>query len=323
MSGPFDPRALRRGLPPWQDAAAAPAEDFAAFLSHYDFDVAEEVEHRIGSVPHAAGHVAVHLLRPPRPRGSLVAVHGLFDHAALWRHQVRWALGRDLVVCLFDLPGHGLSAGAPAHIEDFAQYVDALEAILDDVGDELPAPRIGLGQSTGCSVLMQMVLDPSRPDPGFDDLVMLAPLVRPAGDRLTRPLIPLLAPLLTRLPRRFGGNTSDPVFNRFLREQDPLQARHLPVSWVRAMSRWSAGFESLPESGLTACIVQGTRDTTVDWQRNLPLIRARFPATEEVLLEDARHNLMNETEVHRRVIEQILDERLDVLLGQEGVPVRG
>ena len=322
MSEPFDPRSLRRGLPPWQDAATVPGPDLAAFLAHYDFEVPGDVEHRIGRVPHAAGHVAVHLLRPSRPRGSLVAVHGLFDHAALWRHQVRWALGRDLVVCLFDLPGHGLSAGERAHIEDFAHYVDALEAVLDDVGDELPAPRIGLGQSTGCSVLMQMVLDPSRPDPGLDDLVMLAPLVRPVGDRLTRPLVPLLAPLLTRLPRQFRGNTSDAAFNRFLREQDPLQARHLPVTWIRAMSRWSTGFESLPASGLSACIVQGTRDTTVDWRRNLPLIRERFPAMQEVLLENARHNLMNESEVHRRVIEQVLDERLDVLLAEEGVPVR-
>lgn len=321
MSTPFDVRLLRRGLLPWQDAAAASETDFAAFLSHYDFDVPEGVEHRIGRVSTDAGHVAVHLLCPPRPRGSLVAVHGLFDHAALWRHQVRWALGRDLVVCLFDLPGHGLSAGERAHIEDFAHYVDALEAVLADVGDELPAPRIGLGQSTGCSVLMQMVLDPSRPDPGLDDLVMLAPLVRPFGDRLTRPLIPLLAPLLTRLPRQFRRNTSDSAFNRFLREADPLQARHLPVTWIRAMRRWSAGFEALPPSGLSACIVQGTRDSTVDWRRNLPLIRQRFRSTREVLLEDARHNLMNESEVHRRVIEQVLDERLDALLGESLRPL--
>ncbi|MDZ7825331.1 MAG: hypothetical protein U5R48_03980 [Gammaproteobacteria bacterium] len=88
------------------------------------------------------------------------------------------------------------------------------------------------------------------------------------------------------------------------------------MTWIRAMRRWSAGFEALPPSELSACIVQGTRDSTVDWRRNLPLIRQRFRSTREVLLEDARHNLMNESEVHRRVIEQVLDERLDVLLAR-------
>ena len=316
----FDPEALRASmrsldagplLAPERQADAS----LSAYLDHYALLVPVDVAHRFGHIDALGTTIAVHLFLPPTPRGSLIAVHGLFDHAALWRHQLRWALGRGLAVCLFDLPGHGLSSGDRAHIDDFLHYVTALEAVLDHAGALLPAPRIGLGQSTGCSVLMQAVLDPSRPDPGLDDLVLLAPLVRPVGDRLGRPLLPLLGPFFKKLPRTFYGNTSDPDFNRFQREADLLQPDALPVKWIRAMARWSAAFDRLPRSGLSPCIVQGTRDATVDWKRNLPRIRQRFTTPEEIMLEGAKHNLMNEALIHRQRIEAVLDARLDRLLG--------
>lgn len=329
LAGAFDPDLLRDSMRildvagavaarPVAGQPAAGAHDdspLAAYLQHYDLLVPVDVEHRFGRIDVQGTVIAVHLFLPPAPRGSLVAVHGLFDHAALWRHQLRWALGRGLAVCLFDLPGHGLSSGDRAHIDDFLHYVTALEAVLDHAGALLPAPRIGLGQSTGCSVLMQAVLDPTRPDPGLDDLVLLAPLVRPVGDRIGRPLVPLLAPFIRQLPRAFYGNTSDPGFNRFQRDRDLLQARALPVTWVRAMARWSRDFDRLPRSALSPCIVQGTLDTTVDWKRNLQRLRQRFTTPEEVMLEGALHNLMNEAPIHRQRIETVLDARLDQLLG--------
>jgi alpha-beta hydrolase superfamily lysophospholipase len=310
---PFDPDRLRAVLPPLGEPVPAAVADFHA---HYSVPAARAIDVDAGTVEAPAGRVVVHVLRPAAPRGSVIFVHGLFDHAVLWRHQMRWALDRGLAVCAFDLPGHGLSDGAVAHVDDFGHYVDALEAVFAAARDALPGPLVGVGQSTGCSVLMESVRHPQRGAVPFDDLVLLAPLVRLAGDRLGRPLLPMIAPFVQRLPRALYGNTNDPEFNRFQREDDLLQPRSLPVTWVRAMTRWSTAFDRLPPSSHSPCVVQGDRDATVAWKRNLPKLRAAFAEPEVVMLEGAKHNLMNETAAHRARIETALDARLAQLFGE-------
>jgi alpha-beta hydrolase superfamily lysophospholipase len=313
----FDPRLLAAALEPFPHAGDPPP-GLAGYRSHYALDLPPGVRHEIGRVDVRGEDVVVQRFVPPGARGSLVCVHGLFDHAALWRHQLRWGLARGLCVVLLDLPGHGLSAGERAHVESFEHYVDALEAALSSVKHQLPRPVLGIGQSTGCSVLMQAVLDAARTEVAFDDLVLLAPLVRPAGDRLGRPLLPVLS-VLPWLPRLAWGNTSDAAYNRFQREQDPLQARSLPLSWVRAMASWSEAFDALPENDLSPLVVQGTADRVVAWRGNLRRIAERFSDPEVVLLEGARHNLMNELPAHRARIEAALDARLQRLLEGEAM----
>ena len=310
----FDPRRLAAALEPFPHPGDGPA-DLAAYRILYDLDLPAGVRHEVGSVRVRGEDVVVQRIAPAEARGTLVCVHGLFDHAGLWRHQVRWALRRGLCVVLLDLPGHGLSTGERAYVESFEHYVDALEAALVAVKDRLPRPLIGLGQSTGCSVLMQAVLDAARTEAVFDDLVLLAPLVRPVGDRLGRPLLPVLGALVPRLPRVAYGNTSDAAYNRFQRDADPLQARSLPTSWVKAMARWSGAFDALPPSELAPLVVQGTADRVVEWRGNLPRIAGRFREPEVVMLEGARHNLMNELPDYRARIEAALDARLARLLG--------
>ena len=304
----FDPRLLAAALDPFPNRSEPPP-GLAAYRAHYGLALPPAVRHEIGRVTVRGEDVVVQRIVPAAVRGSLLCVHGLFDHAALWRHQVHWALDRGLAVLLLDLPGHGLSTGARAHVESFEHYVDALEAAFGAAGP-LPGPVLGLGQSTGCSVLMQAVLDAARTELALDDLVLLAPLVRPVGDRIGRPLLPVLAPVIGRLPRLAWGNTSDPAYNRFQREADPLQPRSLPVSWVRAMAAWSRSFETLPGSERSPLVIQGTDDRVVAWRGNLRRIGGCFRDPEIVLLEGARHNLMNELPRHRREIERLLDGRL-------------
>lgn len=309
----FDPRLLAAALDPFPHTGEPPP-GLAGYRAHYALELPPDVQHEIGHVPVRGEDVVVQRFVPAGARGSLVCVHGLFDHAALWRHQVHWGLARGLCVVLLDLPGHGLSTGERAHVETFEHYVDALEAALAAVRDRLPRPVIGLGQSTGCSVLMQAVLDAARTEVAFDDLVLLAPLVRPVGDRVGRPLLPVLS-LLPRLPRLAYGNTTDPDYNRFQRDRDPLQARSLPLAWVRAMAEWSRRFETLPAHASSPLVIQGTADRVVAWRGNLQRIAERFHEPEVVLLEGARHNLMNEVPSFRTRIGAELDARLERLYG--------
>lgn len=313
---PFDPEALRSGLAPWSAGSAGP-EALGSYLAHYglaDLGAGGAV-HRAGRLTVGAEGIAVQQFLPPSPRAVLVLVHGLFDHAALWRHQIRWALETDLAVVAFDLPGHGLSSGAPAHVETFARYVDALRAVLEAAAAPLGLPVFAMGQSTGGSVLMEYLLGGhTEAGPALEDLTLVAPLVRPRAWAFGRPLLRVAGPFLGSLPRAFYGNTRDPAFNRFQREADPLQPRALPVSWLRAMDRWLHRFDLHVPHALAPLVVQGTADRTVDWRHNLGVIGEKFGAPEVVLLEGAEHNLMNEIEPARAALQEALARRIEARL---------
>ncbi|MEE4360552.1 MAG: alpha/beta hydrolase [Pseudomonadales bacterium] len=314
--------ALRAALTAWEPDGARPTSStpgLEAYLAHYglsDVLAASGAAFRAGYLSMAGERIAVQRYVPLEPRAVLVLVHGLFDHAALWRHQIRWALEQQLAVCAFDLPGHGLSSGARAHVEDFAHYVDALRAVLEAVAAPLGLPIFAAGQSTGGAVLMEYLAGghAARAVP-LADVALLAPLVRPRAWGFGRVLLPLARPLLRSLPRAFYGNTRDPDFNRFQRDQDYLQPTALPVSWLGAMDRWLHGFSLHDRHGASPLVVQGTADRTVDWRHNLGVIRAKFEAPEILLLEGAEHNLMNEIESARTALEVALARRIDARLG--------
>ena len=253
-------------------------------------------------------HVVVQRFSAGAPRGSLVCVHGLFEHGALWRHQVSWGLDRGLDVVLIDLPGHGLSAGERAHVHDFAHYVEAFEAAVAAVAP--PGPIFALGHSTGAAVLMQAIVDGRPSAARIDELVLLSPLVRPAGHLLVRLLLPIASRYVHALPRGQYSSSSDPAYNRFQAQHDPLQPRRLPLAWARAMRVWLKAFEAGPQHHLSPLIIQGNRDSVVDWRGNLGRIRRRFTEPEVVMLEGARHNLPNEASAYRARIEAALDIRL-------------
>lgn len=56
-------------------------------------------------------------------------------------------------------------------------------------------------------------------------------------------------------------------------------------------------------------ILQGDRDTTVDWRYNVRLLRDKFPAANVEMIPGARHELLNEAAEYRsKVIGRIVKE---------------
>ena len=265
----------------------------------------------MGRVPGGTfGAVAFHVYRPTAPSGTVFVVHGLFDHAGLWGHYLRWGLARNLAMVLVDLPGHGLSDGPRVHVDDFADYVSSLRAVADTL-DDLPRPRVGLGHSTGCAALMEAVHGDALL---LDDLWLLAPLIRAGAHRAGRWLLPALSLVRRHLPRGDYGNTLDPAFNAF-RNADPLQPPTLPLSWLRAMRRWSDAFVDRPRHALSPLMVQGDRDRTVAWRENRVHLARVFTEPDIRLVEGAGHNLMNERADLRAQVEGLFDARLGAFGG--------
>ena len=283
------------------------AQRYAAF---YGIDFSAQAEQHLGLVQVDEYSVAVQVWLPRHARGSLIILHGYYDHMGLYQHVIGWALSQNLAVMAFDLPGHGLSSGARASIDCFLSYQRVLdEVLLRAASWALPAPWHLLGQSTGGAIIIDKLLH--GPLPGeFGQTILMAPLIRPRQWAVSQFSLKLLGGFVQQLGRRYTANSSDQAFLDFIRKEDPLQPLVLPVAWVQALERWIPRIEQAPGSTHRPLIVQGQMDRTVDWQHNINVLQQKFSDPQVFYLPQARHHLANEVQVYRKAYLDWLAERL-------------
>ena len=303
---PFDPHRLRAALPPWgQDG---PPAEWAAYLDFYQLNGCAQGggrSHRAGWLGVDGERIAAQAYLPANPLGTVVVCHGYYDHVGLYGHLIDYLLGEQLAVFAFDQPGHGLSTGPLATIASFDAYETVLAAALEACRG-LPKPWHLTGQSMGASVIMEHVAR-HGPD-AFGEILLLAPLVRPAYWPLNRIVWEIARRTISERPRTFRKNAENADFVRLL-QRDPLQARVLPVQWVTAMVEWMRRFEGYPPMPrLRPKIIQGTADQTVGWRYNLKVLQRLF-SPDTLRLPGARHHLVNEAPAVRQVMWQWLSER--------------
>lgn len=274
--------------------------DPQAYLNYYHINFAREfpgVQHGFGRVDIDAFRVATHYWLPANPKGTVVIVHGYYDHVGVYTHPVRLALQENYAVLAFDSPGHGLSSGMVAAIDSFDQYADVLSRLLSLTKDLLPGPKFALGQSMGGAVLLNYSW--RYPVNDFVKLALCAPLILPRGWRSGRMIHQLLKSFVTKVPRRFTASSHDQDFVEFIAKRDPLQAQHLSVPWISAMKIWANGFRRFTASNKEFLIIQGTADRTVDWRYNLQQLQEKLPKAKVKLIEGAGHHLVNESPEYR------------------------
>jgi lysophospholipase len=284
------------------------------YLAHFQLDeigAPWPVSHSLGYFDSLHYRLACQYFKLPAEhcRGTLVLVHGYYDHVGLYRHPIKYCLARGLSVLTFDLPGHGLSGGDPASIDTFDHYSRALVDCLQLARQQgLQGPFHLLAQSTGAATVINCLLKPGEfPLGPIDKIIFLAPLLRPM--KWTGGLLAFwtLRWFTRRVKRAFAINSHDEEFLRFLENDDPLQARYLKVDWVRSLRAYLKDFEQAETSPVPLHIVQGTGDTTVDWRYNLPKLIGKFPNARTHMIEGARHHLVNESEEYRSKMFATLD----------------
>lgn len=282
-------------------------QNYLEFYGFFETLKAIEVEYCWGYRSSAvAGRIATHYWRVPDAKGSVLLVHGLFDHVGLYLPMVRGFLDQRYSVVTLDLPGHGLSDGEATAIASFDIYRDVLLETLEFFTAETATrPIYGVGQSTGAAALMNMqfhLCKQGRPLI-FERMVFLGPLVRPRQWAMARWAYRLLGRRLKSVARDFSvANTHDAEFHNFLKSYDPLQPRRLSTHWVGALNEWVEGFDEQPVVDTPLLVVQGTADRVVDWQANIPLIKAHFSCVQVNMIEGAKHHLANEADPWRKAI---------------------
>lgn len=308
----LDIDAVKRALLHLDLAVYAPLSGAVAdYARYYGIDM----ESQVAGVRHYAGrfevpgyHIAAHVFMPENARGTVFILHGYLDHAGLYRHLIRDCLQRGFVVFVPDLPGHGLSTGERIDVSDFDDYQQMLETAFSQYGEDLPAPWYAIGQSTGGAILMDHVLSACADarKPAFHSVLLLAPLLRPVQWGQIRFGYWFMRHFKTVIPRVFRNNSSDKEFLRFVREDDPLQERWVPMSWIGALRRWVLHMLSLPPSDYPVLLVQGERDETIEWRDNNAYVRAHFRVVHEAILPQASHQLANERDDLRVPVHQAI-----------------
>ena len=313
MPALFSPDSLRASLQPL--AAGQPLSSEAlAYQRFYGLDFAQRspaVKRQLGRF-NAGGYEIVSQVWWPDapPVATLFVIHGFYDHMGLYRHVIEWGLNRGFVVIACDLPGHGLSSGERASIDDFAQYQAVLQGLFIEAQSlQLPQPWHLCGQSTGGAIVLDHLLRYGEQSPAQGKAILLSPLVRPKDWGWSKLSYYLLRPFVKGIARRFSENSNDPAFLPFL-QADPLQPLRLPTAWVGALARWIPRIENASPSARQPLVVQGQADKTVDWQHNLEVLKTRFNQPRVLLLPEARHHLANETAAIREQYFGFLDQYL-------------
>ena len=176
----------------WSLPDAEPGPELRAYSGHYhlNFDeVSEALSHQAGFLNIADFQIVVQRWMCPNARGTAVIIHGYYDHLGLYGSLIDYCLRQQLNVIAFDLPGHGLSSGEQATIRDFQEYDAVFSGLMDQITeymDDGPASKlVAFGQSTGGAILINYLLKRgfNVETCPFNDVILLAPLVRPVGWR--------------------------------------------------------------------------------------------------------------------------------------------
>ena len=295
--------SLADSLPQLEPGRAAD-EAARRYAGYYGIDFHDRAAQHLGRIEVDGFSVATQIWKPPVARGTLLILHGYYDHMGLYRHLIQWALEQHYAVLAFDLPGHGLSSGERASIDCFLRYQKVLDGVLEQaLLWQLPAPWHMLGQSTGGAILIDRLLHGELPAQ-LGRTVLMAPLVRPRQWLFSQMGLKLLGGFVQQLGRRFTDNSTDEAFLEFIRSRDPLQPQVLPVAWVQALERWIPRIESAAAVEHQPLIIQGQEDGTVDWQHNIQVLESKFAGLDTFYLPTARHHLANE---HQSLRQQYLD----------------
>jgi alpha-beta hydrolase superfamily lysophospholipase len=277
----------------------------ALYFKHYGLDLIDQnTEHLFGTFQSNGFALAGHIFKPINYKATVFILHGYLNHCGLLSKIIRYLIESGFAVAVYDLPGHGLSGGKPTEIEDFSDYTDSLSDFMNTVRPILHGPYHLIGHSSGAAVIMDYLFA-GRSD-CFDKIVLTAPLVRSDLWFLSKLGYKIYRPFAKNIFRLFRNVSSDKDFLRFVKYRDPLQATKVSVKWIDAFFRWNDKIASAESIARPIMIIQGTRENIVAWKYNLKFIQSKFGKAEIKLIENGRHELLNESaDICKEVFSQI------------------
>ncbi|MGD6874717.1 alpha/beta hydrolase [Sutcliffiella horikoshii] len=273
--------------------------DTQEYLHFYGLHTLSSI-HTGEMLTHKHHDIFIQTLLPEKNKGLVTIVHGYLDHSGALSNIIQTLVSEGYGVITFDLPGHGHSNGDRGDINDFSEYVQALHAVHSHIIQKgITHNRWSImGHSTGAAIILTYMNEYACP---FDKVILVAPLIQPYLWSFSKFGVKLIGEKKFHLHRTFRKNSSDQEYLARVKK-DPLQFTKLPIKWLQSLERWNSSLsKQLSGSEKALFIIQGNKDTTVDWRYNLNFILKKYPNSTCVLIDGANHQLFNETAMIREI----------------------
>lgn len=246
---------------------------------------------------------------PKEYKATVILIHGYLNHTGLLSKIIKHLLDCGFAVAVFDLPGHGISSGEQTAIDDFAQYSTALNDFLKILKPHANGPYHVIGHSTGAAVVVDYLLDTPFDD-CFEKVILAGPLERSVWWGWEKIGYLIGRHFLKGIRRVFRKVSSDRQYLDFLEYKDPIHPTGISFKWVAAMFRWDEKIHAAKNSDRSILVLQGTKDNIVDWRYNVKFLQSKFENTKVEMIENARHELFNESadlrnEAFRKITEYL------------------
>lgn len=285
---------VKEAIKPFDDFSGEYPDSVIDYFKFYGLDVdSNNVEHIFGTFESKGFTLVGHIYKPNKYKATIFLLHGYFDHCGQLNFLIKHLLEAGYAVAAFDLPGLGLSDGERASIDDFTQYGQALADFVDKTKGQLNEPYYFVGHSTGAAAAIDYLL--TNKNAIFSRVVLAAPLIHCTAWEQSKIGYNEKVQFVKSVPRIFRKNSSDAAFLDFIKNKDPLQNKTIPLKWVKALHDWNDKIADLPPCEKPVKIIQGTKDTTVDWQYNIKFLKEKFSNAEISLIDKANHELFNES----------------------------
>ena len=279
------------------------SEEVLKYFTYYGLQH-ENIQHHFGYFSSSEYSLATHMFVPESYSATVLIMHGYLDHAGIVKNLICHLLNQGYAVAVYDMPGHGLSSGANAGIQNFTQYLTVFKDFLELCRSILQGPYHIIGHSTGASVVMDYLL--SEKESYLEQVILVAPLIHSEWYRVTRWGCNILRLFTKKIPRKFRNTSLDPDFLAFIKKKDPLSPKYLPLAWMRALFLWNKHMQKYPSTSKEILVIQGDRDNIVDWKYNLKFITNKFKHMDKKIINRGGHQLFNEIpEIREKVFNQI------------------
>lgn len=252
--------------------------------------------------------IATQIFRPKKSIGTLFILHGYMDHVGSLSNLINTALEKHYTVITYDLPGHGLSSGIRADIGSFTDNAHQLNQVIKAVEDHLPKPHHILGFSTGAAIMYEHLQKYNNAHQ-FQSFTFLSPLVRHHRWHLGKFAYRVLGRFMNTLPRRQVNNSSDKNYLAFV-NSDPLQGPHVTTNFLSELYQWNQALENYAPRKEKIVVIQGNKDTVVDWKFNIKHLRQKFQSPDIHIIDNGQHILINESPAIREKAFQLIFEKL-------------
>jgi len=221
------------------------------------------MERELGLPWSGRGELFCRVWAPESPRGAVAIVHGYGEHSGRYRGLSGWLCERGWLVTACDLPGHGKSPGRRGHIRSFSEYLAAVDVLLEEARQAVPAPVFLLGHSLGGLIAARYLEQRPRAVSG---LILSSPFFGlnmpvPAWKRILARMLSRLWPAAT-LPSgiRPDDLSHDPEVVKAYRE-DPLVHKVATARWFcETRAAQAAASREAHRISIPVLIIQGGED---------------------------------------------------------------